>query len=507
MPLSPDESDSATAGTRLLPEFGEAGQARAEGRAGADRRRRRTRIAGGAVSGGRRRRHDRARRFRPRRRDQSPAADSLRHADVGRPKLEVAAARLRDAQSRTSRSTLHRRAVRRGQRPSRSSAPTTSSSMARTTSATRYLVNDACVMARPAERVRQRVPVRGPGVGVRRARRSVLPLSASRAAAGGLIPNCAEAGVLGVLPGVIGTIQATEAIKLLTGIGEPLVGRLLLYDALRMRFRRSRCRAIRRVRSAATRRRFASWWPTIDTAALRRLQATRRRCDDSRTNSDNWRTRRPAAPPHRRARAVRTRAEPHRWRAADPASAAADAAQRRSRKASPSSSTASPAAAARSRSRCCSSRASTPAISSGGIKAWERFAGPAVSEISRRLNSDQVTCSILASELSTDGLSSRPASPLKWTGSVGYLRSEQALHAETVEEGGLRAAGHAASGGARRPRRRVGARAGRGVRHPAGAAGQGAAEAGAGAAARRRTRAFAAATDWRGRRARSRSPT
>jgi adenylyltransferase/sulfurtransferase len=53
----------------------------------------------------------------------------------------------------------------------------------------------------------------------------------------GLIPNCAEAGVLGVLPGIIGTIQATEAVKVLTGIGEPLIGRLLLYDALRMKFR------------------------------------------------------------------------------------------------------------------------------------------------------------------------------------------------------------------------------------------------------------------------------
>src|SRR5690606_23179740 len=53
----------------------------------------------------------------------------------------------------------------------------------------------------------------------------------------GLVPNCAEAGVLGVLPGIIGTIQATEAIKLLTGIGEPLIGRFLIYDALRMRFR------------------------------------------------------------------------------------------------------------------------------------------------------------------------------------------------------------------------------------------------------------------------------
>ena len=53
----------------------------------------------------------------------------------------------------------------------------------------------------------------------------------------GLVPSCAEGGVLGVLPGVIGVIQATEAIKLLTGIGDPLIGRFLIYDALRMRFR------------------------------------------------------------------------------------------------------------------------------------------------------------------------------------------------------------------------------------------------------------------------------
>jgi adenylyltransferase/sulfurtransferase len=52
-----------------------------------------------------------------------------------------------------------------------------------------------------------------------------------------LVPSCAEGGVLGVLPGVIGTIQATETIKLITGIGETLVGRLLLFDALRMSFR------------------------------------------------------------------------------------------------------------------------------------------------------------------------------------------------------------------------------------------------------------------------------
>jgi adenylyltransferase/sulfurtransferase len=58
----------------------------------------------------------------------------------------------------------------------------------------------------------------------------------------GLVPSCAEGGVLGVLPGLIGTIQATEGIKLLLGIGEPLIGRLLLVDALTMQFRTMRLR-------------------------------------------------------------------------------------------------------------------------------------------------------------------------------------------------------------------------------------------------------------------------
>lgn len=53
----------------------------------------------------------------------------------------------------------------------------------------------------------------------------------------GTVPSCGDVGVLGVLPGVVGTLQATEAVKLLIGIGEPLIGRLLMYDALRMRFR------------------------------------------------------------------------------------------------------------------------------------------------------------------------------------------------------------------------------------------------------------------------------
>jgi sulfur-carrier protein adenylyltransferase/sulfurtransferase len=58
----------------------------------------------------------------------------------------------------------------------------------------------------------------------------------------GLVPSCAEGGVLGVLPGIIGLIQATEATKLILGIGEPLIGRFLIYDALKMRFRELKLR-------------------------------------------------------------------------------------------------------------------------------------------------------------------------------------------------------------------------------------------------------------------------
>jgi len=58
----------------------------------------------------------------------------------------------------------------------------------------------------------------------------------------GLVPSCAEGGVLGILPGIIGVIQATEAIKLIIGQGEPLIGRLLLFDALKMRFKELKLR-------------------------------------------------------------------------------------------------------------------------------------------------------------------------------------------------------------------------------------------------------------------------
>jgi adenylyltransferase/sulfurtransferase len=101
---------------------------------------------------------------------------------------------------------------------------------------TRYLANDACVIERKPlvsaaihrfeGQAMTYIPEQGPCY------RCLFPDPPGE----GLVPNCAEAGVLGVLPGVMGTIQATEAIKLIVGIGEPLLGRLLTYDALGMRF-------------------------------------------------------------------------------------------------------------------------------------------------------------------------------------------------------------------------------------------------------------------------------
>src|SRR6185437_4151184 len=100
---------------------------------------------------------------------------------------------------------------------------------------TRYLVNDACVLLgkplvsaaihRFEGHAMTYLPGRGPCY------RCLFP-----AAEEGVVGNCAEAGVLGVLPGVLGAIQATEAVKILTGIGEPIVGRLVTYDALELRF-------------------------------------------------------------------------------------------------------------------------------------------------------------------------------------------------------------------------------------------------------------------------------
>jgi len=101
---------------------------------------------------------------------------------------------------------------------------------------TRYLVNDACVLlGKPYVygsilRFDGQASVFYPGKGP--CYRCLFPEPPPP----GTVPSCAEAGVLGILPGVIGVIQATEAIKLILGKGEALIGRLLLFDALKMEF-------------------------------------------------------------------------------------------------------------------------------------------------------------------------------------------------------------------------------------------------------------------------------
>src|SRR6185436_14685066 len=102
---------------------------------------------------------------------------------------------------------------------------------------TRYLVNDACVLLGKPNVYGSIFRFEGQA--------SVFDVRSgpcyrclySEPPPPGLVPSCAEGGVLGVLPGIIGTIQALETIKLILGAGEPLIGRLLLFDALRLRFR------------------------------------------------------------------------------------------------------------------------------------------------------------------------------------------------------------------------------------------------------------------------------
>src|SRR5476651_111762 len=107
---------------------------------------------------------------------------------------------------------------------------------------TRYLVNDACVLLKKPNvygsifRFDGQASVFAPPAGP--CYRCLYPEPPPP----GLVPSCAEGGVLGVLPGIVGTIQAAETLKLIIGRGEPLVGRLLLFDALGMRFRELKLR-------------------------------------------------------------------------------------------------------------------------------------------------------------------------------------------------------------------------------------------------------------------------
>ena len=156
-------------------------------------------------------------------------------ADIGRPKIEAAVERLREINP-------HVELVPHEVRLDSSNALEIVSAYDLVVDGTdnfptRYLVNDACVLSGKPNvygsifRFEGQVSVfwgaEGPCY------RCLFPEPPPP----GLVPSCAEGGVLGVLPGIVGSLQANEAIKLILGVGEPLVGRLVLFDALRLRFR------------------------------------------------------------------------------------------------------------------------------------------------------------------------------------------------------------------------------------------------------------------------------
>ncbi|MBI3801840.1 MAG: molybdopterin-synthase adenylyltransferase MoeB [Deltaproteobacteria bacterium] len=107
---------------------------------------------------------------------------------------------------------------------------------------TRYLVNDACVLLHKANVYGSIFRFEGQATVFAYEGGPCYRCLYPEPPPPGLVPSCAEGGVLGILPGVIGLIQATETVKLILGTGEPLVGHLLLYDALAMRFRELKLR-------------------------------------------------------------------------------------------------------------------------------------------------------------------------------------------------------------------------------------------------------------------------
>jgi sulfur-carrier protein adenylyltransferase/sulfurtransferase len=119
--------------------------------------------------------------------------------------------------------------------------------------ATRYLVNDACVLLGKPNVYGSIFRFEGQSTVFCTADGPCYRCLYPEPPPPGMVPSCAEGGVLGILPGLVGLVQATEAVKLVAGIGEPLVGRLLLVDALRMQFRTVKLRKDPRCPACGTR--------------------------------------------------------------------------------------------------------------------------------------------------------------------------------------------------------------------------------------------------------------
>ena len=107
---------------------------------------------------------------------------------------------------------------------------------------TRYLVNDACVLLRKPNVFGSIFRFEGQASVFATKQGPCYRCLYPEPPPPGLVPSCAEGGVLGILPGVVGTIQATETVKLIIGVGEPLINRFMIYDALRMKFRELKLR-------------------------------------------------------------------------------------------------------------------------------------------------------------------------------------------------------------------------------------------------------------------------
>jgi adenylyltransferase/sulfurtransferase len=160
--------------------------------------------------------------------------------DVGRSKLEAAAARLRDLNPNVSIETFD-------ERLSSANALTIFRDFDIVADGTdnfptRYLVNDACVLTGKPNVYASIFRFEGQASVFWAQKGPCYRCLYAEPPPPGLVPSCAEGGVLGILPGLLGVIQATETIKLVLGSGEPLIGRLLLVDALAMRFRELKLR-------------------------------------------------------------------------------------------------------------------------------------------------------------------------------------------------------------------------------------------------------------------------
>src|SRR2546422_5027754 len=161
-------------------------------------------------------------------------------ATVGKPKLESATARIRDLNPNVRVETFETRLTSENAldiiRDFDIVADGTDNFP------TRYLVNDACVLLGKPNVYGPLFRFEGQASGFYAKQGPCYRCLYAEPPPPGLVPSCAEGGVLGMLPGIIGSIQAIEAIKLLLGRGDTLIGRLLVFDALRMKFRELKLR-------------------------------------------------------------------------------------------------------------------------------------------------------------------------------------------------------------------------------------------------------------------------